>query len=108
MKRFILFALLLLAACEEAPPPSNAVDLTGKWQGVEGTYLIVGPSDVKIADLDGERTFPATHAQNSVTFTRDYINETITPTDGAGTGMKWLAGKKDCVVVKPGEGYCRD
>jgi hypothetical protein len=28
-------------------------------------------------------------------------------TDGAGTGMKWLADKTDCLVVAPGEGFCR-
>ena len=24
------------------------------------------------------------------------------------TGMKWLAGKTDCLTVRLGEGYCRD
>jgi hypothetical protein len=27
---------------------------------------------------------------------------------GVETGLKYLAGKKDCLVVKSGEGYCRD
>ena len=30
------------------------------------------------------------------------------PTDGDATGLKYLAGKKDCLTVEPGEGYCRD
>jgi hypothetical protein len=29
-------------------------------------------------------------------------------TDGARTGMKWLADKRDCLTVAFGEGYCRD
>jgi len=34
--------------------------------------------------------------------------ETIRATDGAGTGMKWLADRKDCLVVTVGsEGFCR-
>ena len=37
-----------------------------------------------------------------------YPTETIIATSGKGTGMKWLADKHDCLVIKPGEGYCRD
>jgi hypothetical protein len=39
---------------------------------------------------------------------RDGTTETIRATDGAGTGMKWLANKTDCLVVTVGsEGFCR-
>lgn len=105
--------VLCLAACDApnsaAPAPAPpAVDLTGRWTGPEGTYLIVAPDEVKIRNLDGERSFPATHANNSVSFTRDGVTETIRAGDGPATGMKWLADKKDCIVVKSGEGYCRD
>jgi len=43
-----------------------------------------------------------------VEFERDGIKESLRPTDGNTTGMKWLAGKADCLTVKTGEGYCRD
>ena len=41
-------------------------------------------------------------------FERDGVQETVRAGDGDATGMKWLAGRKDCLVVKAGEGYCRD
>jgi len=41
-------------------------------------------------------------------FERDGLQESIRPTNGDETGMKWLAGKKNCLTVRPGEGYCRD
>lgn len=34
--------------------------------------------------------------------------ETIRATNGPGTGMKWLADKRNCFVIRPGEGFGRD
>jgi hypothetical protein len=36
------------------------------------------------------------------------VLETLEARNGDETGMKWLAGKTDCLTVKPGEGYCLD
>ena len=47
-------------------------------------------------------------AGDTIAFERGGIKETIRAGSGADTGMKWLSEKKDCLVVKPGEGYCRD
>ena len=125
MKKLLMLsaAILLLSACdnkkEEAATetetkvvlPANPV-LEGKWTGPEGTYLSVtnlgGFYEVRIKDLDAEKMFPAQAENGNLTFTRDGIKETIKPGDGAATGMKWLADKKNCIVVKMGEGYCRD
>lgn len=59
-------------------------------------------------NLDGARTFPATATAEGISFERDGVRESIRVTDGAATGMKWLADKSDCLTVKPGEGYCRN
>ncbi len=96
--------------------PANVVDtsapLLGRWNGPEGTFLLIegesGKYVVTVQNLDGPRNFDGKGAGNGIEFLRDGAMMTIRPTNGAGTGMKWLAGRKDCVVIAPGEGYCRD
>jgi hypothetical protein len=84
----------------------------GRWTGPEGTYLEIAAGQdsyaVTISNLDGPRTFAATPGAGSLGFERDGVQETLEATDGAGTGMKWLATKHDCLVVRPGEGFCRE
>lgn len=70
--------------------------------GGPGTY------SVTIQNLDGPRRFDAKGATGTLTFTRDGALEAIRAGSGPATGMKWLADKRDCLVVKAGEGYCRD
>ncbi|MEO7850847.1 MAG: hypothetical protein ABIR94_01160 [Rubrivivax sp.] len=125
-------AALLAAACSKqasAPPPaqpdppasqSSAVHAPGalhawlgQWDGPEGTYLqlIEKPEsryELIIKNLDGERSFNGVGSTDHVTFERDGKQETISATDGAATGMKWLAGKSRCLTIRPGEGYCRE
>lgn len=105
---------LLAAACAPAERPARprAESWLGEWKGVEGTFLRLERKGtgyaVIIANLDGPRTFDATGAGDVVTFMREGRSETIRATDGAGTGMKWLADRKDCLVVTAGsEGFCR-
>lgn len=43
-----------------------------------------------------------------IEFRRDGTNESLRAADRDAAGMKWLAGKKNCLTIKPGEGYCRD
>ena len=122
---FVLAATLLLASgCskQSAAPgpavvnPANIVDpgapLLGRWNGPDGTFLLVegegGKYVVTIQNLDGPRTFDGKAAGDAISFLRDGKTMTIRPSNGAGTGMKWLAKRKDCVVIEPGEGYCRD
>jgi len=98
-----------------ATPASRAPEADawiGRWNGPEGTYLAVagasGIYEITIMDLDSARTFKGSAAGDHIEFERDGTQESLTPTDGNATGMKWLAGKLDCLTVKPGEGYCRD
>lgn len=115
-KYVLPFALLALSACQTSVPTVPATPVTqawlGKWTGPEGTYLILdqhqGGYDLYIKDLDGVTTYAATPGIDSVRFERDGKPFIIRHGNGDATGMKWLAGKMDCLIVQPGEGYCRN
>ena len=113
-KIFIAFAMIgALTACQEKTVPASNLDTwTGQWNGPEGTYLVLTKNntgyDIKIRDLDGEKTYQGKVAANLIQFDRNGKGETITAGNGIDTGMKWLADKKDCLVIQTGEGYCRD
>jgi hypothetical protein len=115
------------AALPPAPPPPDlepaepvANDLSsaladgwvGEWRGPEGTSLRIAKQEVGyqllVTGLDGKREFHGLAADDVLEFERDGVVETLRAGDGEATGMKWLAGKRDCLVVKAGEGYCRD
>jgi len=112
--------LAVLVACAE-PEPSQAAAPTaefaatdvwlGRWTGPEGTYLDIsgggGRYELTVADLDGPRTFPGQAQASSIVFERDGTREAVRATDGVGTGMKWLADQSNCLVINPGEGFCR-
>lgn len=104
-------SLLALAACEKSAPDYSSWH--GKWTGVEGTYLSLTPQEngvyrIEIADLDGPRDFTGTAKEGGIEFTRNGETHVIHSGTGEETGMKWLADKKDCLVVAANEGYCRD
>ena len=87
-------------------------NLIGKWNGQEGTFLEVTKKDGKFAiaikDLDKVSNFEGTAKGDVIEFTRDGKTETIKAATGDETGMKYLAGKKNCVVVTEGsEGFCK-
>ena len=96
-----------------SPPGGSVVGRwTGRWIGPEGTDLVLTPHGngytVTIRNLDGPRTFDGAIEGDEVRFVRDGKTESIHAGSGTDTGMKWLAGKKDCLVVAASEGYCRD
>jgi len=103
-----------LANSEPAAPAPNALEgWQGTWFGPEGTYLKLTAKpdskfEVVIRDLDVERSFEGVAEGDQIRFTRQGVQETIRATDGDATGMKWLAGKSNCLTVKQSEGYCRD
>ena len=59
-------------------------------------------------DLDHKASVDATREGDTLVFQRDGKRLALKPTDGDATGLKYLAGKKDCLTVASGEGYCRD
>lgn len=107
----LMFASVLLCACaaHDAPVADSWV---GKWDGPEGTWLDIEHGNaayqITIKDLDAARTFEGSVAADGIAFRRNGVKEVIRATDGDATGMKWLAGKKNCLTVRAGEGYCRD
>jgi hypothetical protein len=101
-----------------APSPADTAkveaDYLGRWTGVEGMYLVVaskpggGVSLDMQWDLDNKGTFDGSVTAEGLRFMRNGAAETAVHTNGDATGLKNLAGKQDCLTVKPGEGYCRD
>jgi hypothetical protein len=93
-----------------APPATDR--WLGRWTGPEGTYLDIagtaGAYEITIQDLDRARMFAGSARGDHIEFQRDGTLEFLTATSGDETGMKWLAGKANCLTVKRGEGYCRD
>lgn len=84
----------------------------GRWNGPEGTYLQIsggkGSYQITITDLDRAYEFRGATVGDHIEFERNGTNESIKPSNGDETGMKWLAGKTDCLKIKAGEGFCRD
>ncbi len=91
-------------------------DYIGAWIGVEGTLLHVerGPDGklfvVNFWSLEeaDRGTFDAEVAADGLRWTRNGEPVVARFGSGAETGLKWLDGKKRCLVVTEGEGYCRD
>ena len=120
---FAALAVSLGSGCADdrpggAPPPAQPTQTAvtdqwrGQWTGPEGTFLRIeggqGKYEITVQNLDGPRTFAGAASGDGIRFERDGVTETIHPTDGAGTGMKWLSEKSNCLTIRPGEGYCRD
>jgi hypothetical protein len=117
-----LTAYALLCGCSDpgaspglpdAAAQTSAVDAwLGRWNGPEGTFLLLergdGGYDVTIQNLDGPRVFRGVAVGTQLQFERDGVMESIRATDGPATGMKWLSDKSNCLTIRSGEGYCRD
>ena len=89
----------------------------GRWRGVEGLNLVIardpkkGPGHYTLTQqytLDDKGVFEGTGVGDVIQFHRPDGDQTLRETDGMATGLKYLATKKDCLTVMPGEGYCRD
>lgn len=131
MQRPILIAALvfvsLLTGCKQAgqtPAADSFVDTTppatidvaawtGKWTGPEGMYATITSADGKVSinmqsDLDTKGTYEGMVSPDGIRFKRGEEMLLLKKATGDETGLKYLAGKKDCLMVKAGEGYCRD
>jgi len=93
-------------------PASVTDQWTGKWIGPEGTYLVLSKNGdkyvVEIHSLDGSQSYEGTLAGDRINFQRNGKAESVRAGNGQDTGMKWLLDKKNCLIFKAGEGFCRD
>lgn len=95
-----------------APLPTDA--WTGKWIGVEGLVLDIQPSGerghyvLSVTLLDGTKSYDGVADGNVIRFTRNSRPESIRAATGDETGLKWLAGKQNCLMIQQGEGFCRE
>ena len=101
-------------AAKTAPTPAPPRDFTGRWVGVEGMVLDVARGDAPGRyrldmryDLDHRQSVEGRAEGGGIAFERGGVTMRLRPTDGAATGLKHLAGKRDCLTVASGEGYCR-
>lgn len=94
-----------------APAPADA--WIGKWIGVEGNTLTIEATGVKGAyaitegTLDGVKHYPGLAEGEGIAFTDGAAKGAIRAGTGDETGLKYLAGKQNCLVIESGRGFCR-
>jgi len=85
----------------------------GKWTGVEGLALDIaragspGTYRLTVDLLDSRNVYEGQADGSVIRFRRGDTVETIRHVPGSETGLKWLADKSDCLMIKTGEGFCR-
>lgn len=99
---------------DPATAPHRFASWTGKWTGVEGMYATItpaAPGKYKLemqSDLDTKGTYDGEDSEHGIKFRRGNEELSLRRGNGDETGLKYLAGKKECLIVRQGEGYCRD
>ncbi len=94
------------------PLPTDA--WVGRWIGVEGLVLDIqkagerGKYVLSVTLLDGTKSYDGVADAAAIRFTRDGRPESIRAASGDETGLKWLAGKQNCLMIQQGEGFCRE
>jgi hypothetical protein len=86
----------------------------GKWLGVEGLVLDIQPAGetghyvLSVTLLDGTNSYDGVADGDMIRFIRNGRPESIRKATGDETGLKWLAGKQNCLMIREGEGFCRE
>lgn len=102
------------APTDPATAPHRFADWAGKCTGVEGMFVTITPGEpgkYKLemqSDLDTKGTYDGSDSEHGIKFKRGTEELSLRRGSGDETGLKYLAGKKECLIVKDGEGYCRD
>ena len=103
-------------ATDPATAPHRFASWAGKWTGVEGMYATITtaePGKYKLemqagTDDSTKGTYDGEDSEHGIKFKRGTEELSLRRGNGDETGLKYLAGKKECLIVKEGEGYCRD
>lgn len=111
---------------ETTPTTIDVSAWAGRWTGPEGMFVNITPAgtsknitastdgkDGKVSlemqsDLDTKGIYEGMATAEGISFKRGEETLVLKQATGDETGLKYLAGKKDCLMVKSGEGYCRD
>jgi hypothetical protein len=130
LKLLPVIVVLFVAGCQRSsdePAPARTSTATasptassetpadrwlGRWQGVEGTYLVISKRDdsyaIEIANLDGTKTYKGLVVDDDLDFRRGDKVQSIRAGTGKDTGMKGLENERNCLVITKGsEGFCR-
>ncbi|WP_238147238.1 hypothetical protein [Rhizorhabdus dicambivorans] len=98
-----------------ASAPALSTDAwVGKWIGVEGLVLDIQPAGerghyvLSVTLLDGTKSYDGVADGDLIRFTRNGRPESVRAATGDQTGLKWLAGKQNCLMIQQGEGFCRE
>ncbi len=98
---------------EIAPTAPSHSEWAGKWIGPEGMYVQItstaaGAYNLEMqSDLDTKGTYNGQDAEGGIKFARGGERLLLRAATGDETGLTDLAGKKNCLMVKSGEGYCK-
>lgn len=101
---------------DSATAPHRFASWAGKWIGVEGMYVTITPGEPGKYKLEMQAgtddttkgTYDGNDSEHGIKFKRGSEELSLRRGNGDETGLKYLAGKKECLIVKDGEGYCRD
>ena len=125
-----LVTALSLASCGPAPqPPAPKIEAApavapavtplptdawlGDWIGVEGNTLkienggVPGAYTMSERTLDGPLSYTGIAQGAAISFEEKGKVKTIRAGTGDETGLKYLAGKTNCLVIEPSRGFCR-
>jgi hypothetical protein len=127
----VFVAAMTLAAAACAPPAQNAsapsaapmadgkkpappTDVwIGKWIGVEGNFLDIqaglapGVYAITEGTLDGQKSYVGAAKDMTIEISDGGKTLAINAGKGEESGLKYLAGKTDCLIIESGRGFCR-
>lgn len=99
---------------ETAAPRHRFSSWQGEWLGPEGMFVIIMPVEPGMyqlqmqSDLETLGTYIGQDDEHGIRFTRNGEQLMLRRATGPETGMKWLEQSRTCLMVREGEGYCRD
>lgn len=97
-----------------APAIPSYDQWVGTWTGPEGLFVTISDEGkgrytlTMQSDLDTRATYAGTATAQGIAFERGGKPKLLKKATGEDTGLKWLADKRDCLMVDAGEGFCRD